>query len=246
MSHTLPRFGPVSLTHVLTALILGLAVPTLAAQEAAAPQTTGNSNPEPYELVDKALVAFNHFMVDPDMTWFRNNLRRAKGIVIFPELIKAGFVFGGAGGRGVLLARDPETGLWSEPVFYAMGSLTWGLQIGGQLSEVVMMAMSEKGLEALYTSTVKLGAAASVAAGPVGAAAEGATAINLSADLLSFARSKGAFAGLTLEGAVVKVSDTWNQAYYGSPVRPVQIVVQHEVSNPHSTSLRSAVTQAAR
>ncbi len=198
------------------------------------------------KLVDEALVTINNFLSDPDMTWFHNNVKDAKGLLIIPELIKAGFVFGTSGGRGVFLVRNQETGQWSGPAFYMLGSISLGFQIGVKKSEVVMMVMSPKGLGPLYGSSFKLGGEASVAAGPVGAGAEGATAMNLSADYLSFTRSKGAFVGLSLEGAYVYADGEWNGAYYGKLVKPTDILVSGTVKNPHADKLRRAVEKATQ
>jgi len=192
-------------------------------------------------LVDKAVVTVNNFMADPDMTWLRSNIKNAQGVLIIPSLVKAGFVFGGSGGRGVLLVRDEAQRFWGEPAFYSVGSVSWGLQIGLESSEVIMLVRTRKGLDSLLTSSFKLGADATVAAGPVGAGAKAATA-----DILSFARAKGAFAGLSLEGAVVKTNDDWNSTYYGTAVRPIDILVKKSVKNPGSVNLREAVGKAAQ
>ena len=202
---------------------------------------TAAEDAEQQVLVDKAVVTVENFMADPDMTWLRSNIKDAQGVLIIPALVKAGFVFGGSGGRGVLLVRDEAQRFWGEPAFYSLGSVSWGLQIGIESSEVIMLVRTRKGLDSLLTSSLKLGADASVAAGPVGAGAKAATA-----DILSFARAKGAFAGLSLEGAVVKTNDDWNSAYYGTAVRPVDILVKKSVKNPGSAKLREAVGKAAQ
>ena len=215
-----------------------IAVLVLALVGAAVAPAAANPDDKPQDLVDAAAKTLQNFFVDPNMGWFRSNVVHAKGLLIVPELIKAGLVIGGSGGRGVLLVRDEKTGQWSQPAFYTLGSVSWGLQLGIKKSEVVMMVMTPRGLESLFSSSFKLGGEASVAAGPMGVGAEGATAPNLSADYLSFARSQGAFAGLSLEGAVIKTTDIYNQAYYGRSVRPIDIIVTQQVSNPGSTALR--------
>jgi lipid-binding SYLF domain-containing protein len=197
-------------------------------------------------LVDEARITVDNFVADPDMTWFLGHAEDAKGLFIVPSLLKAAFIFGGSGGRGVLLVRDEKTGKWSEPAFYNMGSVSWGLQVGAKKSEVIMMVMTQRGLESLYTSSFKLGGNVSVAAGPVGSGVEGATAPSLKVDYISFARSKGAFIGLSLDGAIIKTNDDWNNAYYDKPVRPVDILVTHNVSNPKSAELRKAVSKVVK
>jgi lipid-binding SYLF domain-containing protein len=179
-------------------------------------------------------------MRDENMSWIRENLTRSKGIIIIPSLLKGGFILGGSGGSGVLVARDEKSGEWSQPGFYTIGSVSFGLQIGGEAAEVIMVVRSQRGLEKLLATSVKLGGDTSIAAGPVGGGAK----TNVTADIVSFSRSKGAYAGLSLEGAVVKTRDKWTEAYYGKPVRPVDIFVKHSVYNSGSTELRNAIAGA--
>lgn len=196
-------------------------------------------------LVDKASITFDHFINDPNMAWFRKNLKSAKGLFIIPALVKAGFIWGGSGGNGVLLVRDQKTGEWSQPGFYSMGSVSFGLQIGGEVAEFVMLIMTQRGLESLYSTNVKLGGTASVAAGPVGIGAEGSTPLNMSADMVSYIKAKGAFAGAALDGALLKTTDGFNKSYYGKAVRPVDIFVTRNVSNPGSDRLRAKLKAAS-
>jgi len=197
-------------------------------------------------LVDRARVTFSDFMNDPNYIWLHEHINRAKGVVIFPQVIKGGFIWGGSGGTGVLLVRDEKTGNWSEPAFYTIGSVTFGLQIGGEASEVVMLAMTHKAIDSLLSSSVKLGAGVSVALGPVGAGAKANAGIpNVTADFVSFAKSKGLYAGLNLAGSVVAVRDSLNEAYYGKPVRPADIFVSHAAYNRGASELREALRRAA-
>jgi len=122
---------------------------------------------------------------------------------------------------------ETKTGQWSKPAFYTIGGASFGLQIGGQASEVVLLAMTERGANTLMTNSFKLGADAGVAAGPVGMGAQAATA-NLSADILSFSRSKGLYGGISLDGAVVATRDALNDAFYGQKVTAVDILARHE------------------
>jgi lipid-binding SYLF domain-containing protein len=196
-------------------------------------------------IVDRARVTFNDFMRDSNFTWLRDNLRNAKGVLIFPQVIKGGFIWGGSGGTGVLLVRDEKTGNWSEPAFYTMGSVTFGLQIGGQASEVVMLAMTQKAIDSLLSSSFKLGGDVSVALGPFGAGAKASADIpSVTADFLSFARSKGLYAGLNLEGAIVSVRDSLNGAYCGKDVRPADIIVKKVCSNRGSDELQRTLRKA--
>jgi lipid-binding SYLF domain-containing protein len=197
-------------------------------------------------LVDKARITFNDFMHDSNYVWLHENIDHAKGILIFPQVIKGGFIWGGSGGTGVLMVRDERTGNWSEPAFYTIGSVTFGLQIGGEAAEVVMLAMSQKAVDSLLASSVKLGGDASVALGPVGTGAKANADIpNVTADFVSFAKTKGLYAGLNLEGSVVAVRDSLNKAYYGRDVRPADIIVKHTVSNRGADELRATLKRAA-
>jgi lipid-binding SYLF domain-containing protein len=216
-------------------LLLALAFFAFSVQPAAAAEPV-----EQQGTVDKALVTFRNFMADKELEWFHNNLKDAKALMIVPNLLKAGFILGGSGGSGVLVARDEQTGDWSQPAFYTIGSVTFGLQIGGESAEVIMMIRTQKALDALFTTEFKLGGDASVSAGPVGVGTKAA----VTADIVSFAKSKGLFAGLNLEGAVVKVSDKSNKAYYKKKASPVDIIVKKTVSNPGSNKLRKELKKA--
>ena len=198
------------------------------------------------QLVEKAKHTVESFMGDPNFTWFRDHVKNANALLIIPQQLKAAFWFGVDGGSGVLVTRDEQTGAWSEPAFYDLGGLSFGFQFGGEASEVIILAMTQGAVEKLYASSFKLGGDASIAAGPYGAGAEGATSANLDADFLSFSRSKGAYAGISLEGSIIYVNDDANEAYYGKKVRPVDILVIKSVKNKHSAGLRQAIMTATK
>lgn len=191
------------------------------------------------QTVNKAKVTIENFKADPDMTWFREHVPNAKAVMVVPVLVKAGLIVGGSGGHGALLWRNSSSGEWSHPAFYFLGAVTFGLQIGGEKAQVVLMAMTDKGKDAFLSREFKLGADVSVAAGPVGAGAQVATA-----DVLAFSRAKGLFGGVTVEGAVIEPRDSWNNAYYGREVRPIEILVRRSVSNPGADPLRDAVARS--
>jgi SH3 domain-containing YSC84-like protein 1 len=209
----------------LSALMLGSA------------QVVANDKADAEKTVNGAVSVLKNFSADPNLTWYRENIPKAKAVMIIPNLVKAGFVFGGSGGNGVVLARDEKTNMWKGPSFASAGSVSWGLQAGGSAAEVVMMALTEKGKNALLSNKFQAGADASVSAGPVGAGAQAATT-----DIVQFSRSKGLFGGLSLEGSVIAVRDSLNQAYYGKAVTPVDILIQGNVTNPKSDSLIKALT----
>ena len=197
------------------------------------------------DLVDRARITLESFVVDPNFTWFREHLKEARGVFIAPQFLKGAFFFGGGGGSGVLLVRDEKTGEWSEPAFYSLGEGSFGFQFGAQASETILLIMTQRGINSMLSTTFKLGADASIAVGPIGAGVEGATAPNLSADLLSFSRNKGLFAGVSLEGALMAAMDDDNSTYYGRTIKPADILIRRDVSNGHNATLRSAIAKAA-
>ncbi len=140
------------------------------------------------ELVEDCRITVQSLLSDPDFQWLDDYIVKAKGIAIFPALIKGGFILGGEGGTGVLLGRL-ENGTWSYPAFYYMGAASLGLQIGGQVSEVVLTIMSEKALDAVIDNQMKLGGEVSMAAGPLGKGLEASTTTNLESDVYSFAKT---------------------------------------------------------
>jgi SH3 domain-containing YSC84-like protein 1 len=200
---------------------------------------------EARELVEKSKLTFENFMAAKDLEGFRSLLRGAQGVFISPQLLQGAFVFGVSGGSGVLVSRDPKGGTWNGPAFYTLGEASIGLQAGGQASQVVMLALTERGVTALLSPSIKLGADVGVAAGPVGVGAEAATA-NISADIVAYSLSKGLYGGVSLTGAVVAVRNDWNGAYYSKPgVTPSDILIGETVTNPHAAPLLQAVTKAA-
>ena len=206
----------------------------------AIPQALAQQTDKGQDIVDKSLMTFNGFMNDQNYTWIHDNLKRAKGIMIFPQVLKAGFIFGGSGGTGVMLVPD-KNGTWSEPAFFTISSLSFGFLAGAQAAEVVVLIMKDGARDALYTTSVKLGTgAASIALGPVGKEAKG----NITASMVSFAKAKGLYAGLNLEGSVMTVRAKMNKAYYGKEVTPVQIIVEKKAQNEGTAKLRSALTKA--
>ena len=192
-------------------------------------------------IVTKANITFNSFMTDKNFTEMRKLSRSAKGIFIAPQVLKGAFIWGASGGTGVLLVRE-EGGTFTHPAFYTIGSVSFGLQIGGQASEIILLAMTDRGVTTLLQNSVKLGADVGIAAGPFGAGAQAATA-NISADILAFSRSKGLYGGISLDGAIVDVRDSLNKAYYNKPVTPTDILVKKNVSNAHADKLRASVAK---
>lgn len=193
-------------------------------------------------LVLKSNAVFRSFMNDPNLVWFHDHVDRAVGIMIVPQMLRGGFIVGGAGGSGALLARG-RNGSWSSPAFYTVGSLSFGLQAGADASELVLLVMTEEGLNALLSTELKLGADISAAAGPVGKNAKAQTA-----DVLVFGRSKGVFGGVSVEGALLAPRYDWNRAYYYSTelISPMDILIRRTASNQQAEPLRRAMPGGSR
>ena len=195
---------------------------------------------EQQKLIADAEKVLSNFLRDPDMTWLQRNIGRSKALMIAPEILKAGFIFGGSGGRALVVARDPASGKWVGPAFYVLATGSVGFQAGISVSEGVTMVMTDKGFNSLLATTFKMGGDASVAAGPVGAGAKS----DIVADLITFNRAKGVYGGINFDGTVVTAADDWNQAYYGKKVLPPDILVRGGVSNKGADKLLSQVTAA--
>jgi lipid-binding SYLF domain-containing protein len=198
----------------------------------ASPDTTKSTG----DQLSGAERTLANFQNDPEMTWFRDNVKKARAVVISPGITRAGFIFGGSGGNALILARDGKSGGWAGPAFYNMSTASVGLQAGVDVSEVIILVMNEKALDALMSRSMKIGGDASIAAGPTGVGASAP----ISADMVSFSRSKGVYAGLSLDGAVISPDNDANSAYYGKPVSPADILIRHSVSNPQSAPLQQA------
>jgi lipid-binding SYLF domain-containing protein len=159
-------------------------------------------------------------------------LHMAQGIAIFPDLLKAGFIFGGRYGVGVLLVRNPDQS-WGNPVFFRLVGGSFGWQIGAQSSDVILVLKSIRSLDAIYGGKFTLGGDASIAAGPVGRQAEADTDILLRAEILSYSRSRGLFAGLSLEGAAIMTDYGATAAFYGVPgLLPIEISRNPAIAAP--------------
>jgi SH3 domain-containing YSC84-like protein 1 len=197
------------------------------------------------KLVQQAKLTVDSFATDKQIgAPLRDLIKKAKGVFVAPSVLRGAFIFGVSGGSGVLLARGEQAGKWNGPGFYTIGEASFGLQAGGDASEIMLLAMTERGVSAMLSTSAKLGADASVAAGPVGAGARASTA-NLSADILTFSRAKGLYGGVSLEGAVVATRGALNTAYYGKDVSPTDILVRGTVSNKEAAPLVAAVSKLA-
>ena len=165
------------------------------------------------ERLDKAGAVLHEVMSAPDRGIPQEVLEHAKCIAVVPHMLKAGFVFGADNGKGVATCRTAEG--WSAPAFFDITGASWGLQIGVEGVDLVMIIQNDKGMERLLSSHFQLGADASVAAGPVGRHASADTSWDLSTEVLTYSRAKGVFAGATLNGANVRADADAMKAFYG-------------------------------
>jgi len=226
---------------MLARLLRSAGIVALLAASAAFVAPSALAQPDPQAAVAASEASLSNFLRDPDMDWLQRNFHRAKAVLISPEIVKAGFIFGGSGGRGVVLARDPKTGKWTGSAFYNLATASVGFQAGIAVSEGVALVMTDKGFNSLLATSFKLGGDASVAAGPVGAGAKS----DIVADVITFNRSKGVYGGINFDGTVITASDDWNDKYYGKKVLPPDILVRGSVHNKAADKLISQVTAAA-
>lgn len=196
------------------------------------------------QLVERAKLSFEGMIAAPEMDGLRDLIRTAKGIFIAPQVLRGAFIFGVSGGSGVFFARSERPGQWLGPAFYTIGEASFGFQAGGDASEVALLAMTDRGVNALLSTSVKLGADASVAAGPVGVGVRAATA-NVSVDIVSFSRSKGLYGGVSVDGAVVATRNGLNVAYYGRDVSTQDILIRGNASNPQAAPLIELIRKAS-
>jgi lipid-binding SYLF domain-containing protein len=196
-------------------------------------------------LVEKARTTAESMINDPSVAPLKTWLGRAKGVIIIPSFLKAGFVLGGAGGSAVVLARD-DAGVWSPPAFYTVSEASFGLQLGVQDAEVILAVMTDSGMQSIIEHELKLGVDASMAVGPIGAGVQGNTTTAAGADIYAFARTGGVYGGATVQGGWLKPRQTWNDEYYGAGATPQAILVEKRFTNSGADGLRNALSQALR
>ena len=166
-------------------------------------------------------------------------LNKADCVIVIPSQLKGAFIVGAAYGRGAMTCRsgDDFQGAWGAPAMMALEGGSFGLQIGGQASDIVLLVMNRRGANAILSSKVKLGADATIAAGPIGRDAEADTDATFRAEVLSYSRSRGVFAGLSLEGSTLRVDNSANERVYGRKISAREIVLHDEVTRPESAGL---------
>lgn len=188
---------------------------------------------EESDRVKESITVFTEIMSAPDKAIPNAILGKADGIAVFPGTIKGAFIIGAQHGRGILSARNTQAGGWSAPAFMSVTGGSIGAQIGAQETDIVLVVMNRRGLESLVGNEFKIGADASVAAGPIGRDASAATDAQLRAEILSYSRARGLFAGVNLNGAAIRGDKDANQRFYGKPYQTRDIIFGN-ITNPPS------------
>jgi lipid-binding SYLF domain-containing protein len=210
-----------------TALAAAIAVPARAA------------DPDDIKRIAKSAEVLSEIRSVPDKAIPNDLWENASCVVVIPDLKKAAFVFGGEYGRGLMSCR--KSGEWTAPAFMRLHKGSWGLQIGAQETDLVLLVMNDKGMEKLLNNKVSLGAEASVAAGPVGRDARAATDAQLTAEILSYSRAQGLFAGVNLSGGVLQVDEEDNAELYGKAITARQVLGGAVPAPPGAEPLMAAL-----
>ncbi|MDX1540569.1 MAG: lipid-binding SYLF domain-containing protein [Geminicoccaceae bacterium] len=230
------------MTGIARRTLTGLALLLMAFTSApASAESTGQQR-----VVERARLVLEAFLDDPNFEQMRVYVQNAYGVLIVPDMLKAGFFFGGEHGVGVLLVRDPQTGSWGQPGFYDLYGGSFGLQFGGQSSDVVFTLMNRGAVEQLVESPVKMKfeADAGMAVGRLGASVGAGTTTNLGEDLYVFAKSKGLFGGVSLDSTVIVPKHDWNRAYYGRPVDLAELLrSRQQVASNDINALHQSLTR---
>jgi lipid-binding SYLF domain-containing protein len=207
-----------SIGFVVVIAAIGLASPALAA----------NTDTKLDQKLTDATAVYRELLSAPDRGVPEALLKKCQCIAVIPHVLKGAFVFGGRFGTGVMSCRNPE-GTWSPPSFVRLTGGSWGAQIGAESSDLVLFFMSERGARSLMTSSkITLGGQASVAAGPFGRSGEASTDLKLEAEIYTYAKSKGLFAGLSIAGARLAADKKSNTRYYGQPVSVKELLFEHK------------------
>jgi lipid-binding SYLF domain-containing protein len=207
--------------------VLALAVSAALVVIAVPARIAAQSSPsDEAQRISESTTVFNEIMGAPDKAIPNTVLSKAEGMAIFPGTIKGGFVIGAQHGRGIISARVENSRAWSAPAFMTLTGGSIGAQIGAQAVDVVLVIMSRRGLTNLVSNEFKIGADAGVAAGPVGREATASTDVSMRAEILSYSRARGLFAGISLNGSSIRGDDDANQRFYGKPAKTADIIFQ--------------------
>jgi len=220
----------------LSRAVVLLGVTALLASPAAA-----RADNDEEKRVTESMAVLETLVRAPDQGIPEHILTRAEAIVVIPSLVKGGFIVGAQHGRGIMSVRNRDTNTWSAPGFVALTGGSIGWQIGVQATDLVLLVMNRDGVKDLLDTEFKVGANASVAAGPVGRTGEASTDASLSAQILAYSRTRGLFAGLALEGASLRIDRDANEKFYGKGVSKDEMVRGVSITTPAGSSLTAAL-----
>lgn len=192
-------------------------------------------------VVEEARLTLDQMRADPSRRELGFYLQNARGVMILPSQLKGALFLGGSGGTGVMLSRNAD-GSWSCPAFYSVGSVSYWLQIGAMRSETVIVLMNDEVLRTMMAEGLRIGVDASAAIGGMGGGAQASTS-NMFRDVYIFTQSSGLFFGLSAELGVVAPREAWNQAYYGKPADPADILIKRSVCSADADRLRAALAR---
>ena len=229
MGRLIPRLSRAAVLLVTAAL---LAIPA-----------TARAQSDEEKRVTESMAVLETLVRAPDQGIPDHILTRAEAIVVIPALVKGGFIIGAQHGRGIMSVRDRETDKWSAPAFVALTGGSIGWQIGVQAVDLVLLVMNRDGVKDLLDNEFKIGANASVAAGPVGRQGEASTDASLSAQILAYSRAKGLFAGLSLEGASLRIDRDANEDFYSKALSKDEIVRGISITTPAGSLWTAALTR---
>jgi lipid-binding SYLF domain-containing protein len=194
----------------------------------------------PQHLVDSSTLALQSMMSGPGAQQIESLLRKARALVVCPNIFRAGFMIGGEGGGCLMLARNASGG-WSNPAFYTLGSGSFGFQVGVQSAQVMMLVMTQGGLNALLNSQFKFGADAGLTVATLGAGLNGSMSTALDADIITVSKTEGLYGGISLQGSILSNDTGTEQNYYGAALDARQIVLGMEGSNAGARPLRQTL-----
>ena len=193
------------------------------------------------EILDAARTAVADMSADRDFAGLRADLANAKAVLVFPRIFAGGLVLGGSGGNGVLMVRDAGSGRWDGPVFYTLGGISAGLEAGTFNGSLVLVVQSEKALDSIYRTSTRLGGNATIALGSKAATAARAA----SSDFVAYSKVNGVFAGVAVDGVVLDVRKSLNDAFYGRSLTPSEMVLAPTSESRPADGLRQALHDAA-
>ncbi|HSA95079.1 MAG TPA: lipid-binding SYLF domain-containing protein [Acidobacteriota bacterium] len=225
--------------------IVMIVAPALAGIRGAAPAAAPQGDPDQVQKIEEAIRVLQEMMKESDKSIPVGLIEQCAGIAIVPDVIRAGLVIGGKHGKGVLLVRT-KSGAWSDPTFIDVKGGSVGWQAGVQSADIVLVFRTPRSIENVTKGDFTLGADAGIAAGPLGRQAEASTDTSFKAEILSYSKSRGLYAGLTLQGSSIQQDRKANRAFYGSDISPEEILAGRAAAPEVVAKLKAALAEAVK